>query len=171
MKRIVLWIFLALFFTQAHSQLTRYIVKFKDKGGNTFQLSNPSTFLSAKAIERRTRYGIPLDSTDLPVSQKYIDSLKKVANVTVMNISKWMNQVSIQTNDPAAIIKINSFPFVLATSPIGSVVATLHNNEFSKKMEHIITSVPEQSLMRSTNISNNFFNYSETSLNEIKMHN
>ena len=123
MKKLLLWIFLALIFTQAQSQLSRYIVKFKDKGGNSFQLSNPAAFLSNKAIERRTRYGISLDSTDLPVTQKYIDSLKNVPNVTVMNISKWMNQVSIQTNDPAAIQKINSFPFVLVTSPIASVAA------------------------------------------------
>ena len=171
MKKLLLWIFLTLIFTQAHSQLSRYIVKFKDKGGNSFQLSNPAAFLSNKAIERRTRYGISLDSTDLPVSQKYIDSLKNVPNVTVMNISKWMNQVSIQTNDPAAIQKINSFPFVLVTSPIASVVAPDFTDQFSKKMEHVVTTVPEQTFMRTTNLNDNFFDYGERSLNEIKMHN
>ena len=171
MKKVLLWIFLALFFTQAHSQLSRYIVKFKDKGGNTYQLSNPTAFLSAKAIERRTRFGISLDSTDLPVTQKYIDSLKNVPNVTVMNISKWMNQVSIQTNDPAAIEKINSFPFVLITSPIASVAAPSSTDQSSKKMEHVVTTVPEQTFMRTTNITDNFFDYGERSLNEIKMHN
>ena len=171
MKKILLWIFLALIFTQAQSQLSRYIVKFKDKGGNSFQLSNPAAFLSNKAIERRTRYGISLDSTDLPVTQKYIDSLKNVPDVTVMNISKWMNQVSIQTNDPAAIQKINSFPFVLVTSPIASVAAPGITDQFSKKMEHVVTTVPEQTFMRTTNITDNFFDYGERSLNEIKMHN
>ena len=171
MKKVLLWIFLALFFTQAQSQLSRYIVKFTDKGSNNFQLSNPSAFLSAKAIERRTRYGISLDSTDLPVTQKYIDSLKNVPNVTVMNISKWMNQVSIQTNDPAALAKINSFPFVLTTSPIASVSAPSNTDQFSKKMEAVITTVPEQTFMRTTNTTDNFFDYGERSLNEIKMHN
>ncbi len=171
MKKILLWIFLALFFTRAESQLSRYIVKFTDKGGNTFQLSNPTAFLSTKAIERRTRYGITLDSTDLPVSQKYIDSLKNVPNVTVMNISKWMNQVSIQTNDPAAIEKINSFPFVLVTSPIASISAPGNSDQFSKKMQHVITPVPDQSLLRTTNITTNYYDYGERSLNEMKMHN
>ena len=171
MKKLLLWIFFALIFTQAQSQLIRYIVKFKDKGGNSFQLSNPAAFLSNKAIERRTRYGISLDSTDLPVTQKYIDSLKNVPNVTVMNISKWMNQVSIQTNDPAAIQKINSFPFVLVTSPIASDAAPGITDQFSKKMEHVVTTVPEQTFMRTTNLNDNFFDYGERSLNEIKMHN
>ncbi|MBA2499719.1 MAG: S8 family serine peptidase [Chitinophagaceae bacterium] len=171
MKKLWLWIFLALFFTQAHSQLSRYIVKFTDKGGNTFQLSNPAAFLSTKAIERRTRYGISLDSTDLPVSQKYIDSLKNVPNVTVMNISKWMNQVSIQTNDPTAIEKINSFPFVQVTSPIASITAPGNTDQFSKKMEHVVTPVPDQTLLRTTNITENFYDYGERSLNEMKMHN
>ncbi len=162
---------MALFFTQANSQLSRYIVKFTDKGGSTFQLSNPAAFLSAKAIERRTRYGITLDSTDLPVSQKYIDSLKNVPNVTVMNISKWMNQVSIQTNDPAAIQKINSFPFVLTTSPIASITAPSNPDQFAKKTEHVVTPLPGQSLLRTTNIADNFYDYGERSLNEMKMHN
>src|SRR5688500_14325963 len=99
----------------------RYLIRFTNKGSSAFTLANPSAYLSAAAIERRQRYGISLDSTDLPVTQRYVDSLRSVTGVTVLNVSKWLNQVSIQipsANTTAALAKINSFPFVAASSRI-----------------------------------------------------
>ncbi len=110
---------------EAEAQFTRYLVKFRDKGSNTFSLTNPSAFLSQRSIDRRNRYGIPLDSTDLPVTKRYMDSIRSVPNVIVLNASKWLNQVSISTTDPAAIAKINSFPFVVSVSPIAARMANL----------------------------------------------
>ncbi|RZM15488.1 MAG: hypothetical protein EOO88_43450, partial [Pedobacter sp.] len=40
-------------------------------------------------------------------------------NVTVLNVSKWLNQVCILTTDAAALDKINGFSFVNAAQPIG----------------------------------------------------
>ncbi len=106
---------------------TRFVVKFKDKGSNPFSFSAPQSFLSAKSIARRTRYSIPLDSTDLPITPRYIDSLRKVPGVTVLNASKWLNQVSIQTTDSAySLSLINAFPFVLSSTPLAARV-TAHN--------------------------------------------
>jgi hypothetical protein len=42
--------------------------------------------------------------------------------VTILNSSKWLNQVAIQTTDAAALNKINAFPFVLSYAPIGALV-------------------------------------------------
>src|SRR5690606_32371427 len=128
-------------------------------------------FLSQKAIDRRIRSGILIDSTDLPVSQKYIDSLRNVPNVTVMNISKWLNQVSIQTNDPAAIDKINSFHFVKTTSPIASIAAPGAMDQFLQKSGHTISPLQEQLLLRSSASQENYFEYGEKALNELNMHN
>src|SRR6476620_4000397 len=102
----------------SEAQLTRYIVKFKDKGTNPYSIANPSAYLSARSIARRQRYGISIDSTDLPVTPRYVDSLRAAGAVTILNISKWLNQVLIKTSDPAAIAKINSFPFVVSNNPI-----------------------------------------------------
>lgn len=91
----------------------KYIVKFKDKGGTPFSLANPSQYLTQRAIARRTRYNIAVDSTDLPVLQRYIDSLRLAGAVTIVNVSRWFNQVCIQTTDMTALSKINAFPFVV----------------------------------------------------------
>jgi len=122
MKKIVLVLFIALVAgnTQSHAQFSRYIVRLKDKGTNPFSISNPSQYLTARSIQRRTRYGLSIDSTDLPITPRYIDSIRLAGAVTILNTSKWLNQVAIQTTDAAALIKISSFPFVISTGPIAA---------------------------------------------------
>ena len=105
---------------QANAQLTRYIIKLKDKAFNGYSIANPELFLTARALQRRVRYGIPIDSTDLPVTARYIDSIRMAGDVTILNYSKWLNQVAIKTTDATALAKINSFPFVAASNPIAS---------------------------------------------------
>jgi serine protease AprX len=120
MKRFILLLLLAeVFFSiTASAQYSRYIIRLKNKNGTPFSISNPSAFLSAKAVARRTRYNIAIDSTDLPVQPSYLDSIKKVPNVNVLNVSKWLNQVCIQTTDSSALATIRSFSFVLNANAI-----------------------------------------------------
>lgn len=98
----------------------RYLVKFKDKGTSPYSIYSPTNYLSPRAIARRTRYSINIDSLDLPVTPRYIDSVRLAGSVTILNVSKWLNQVSIQTTDAAALAKINSFPFVQSASQIAA---------------------------------------------------
>ncbi|MEO5681115.1 MAG: S8 family peptidase [Chitinophagaceae bacterium] len=103
----------------ARAQYSRYIIRLKDKNGTSFSFSNPAAYLSAKALARRTRYKIAIDSTDLPIRAAYLDSIKAVPNVTILNVSRWLNQVCIKTTDPAtAMAKINSFSFVKSTNAV-----------------------------------------------------
>lgn len=106
----------------AEGQYSRYIIQIKDKKGTPYTLANPSNYLSAKAIERRSRQHIPLDSTDLPVSPAYLDSLRSVSNLTILNKSNWFNQVCIRTTDINALARVNAFPFVRSISPVASKV-------------------------------------------------
>jgi hypothetical protein len=96
----------------AYAQHSRYIIEFRSKEATTYSLNNPSTFLSESTIERRNRFNIAIDSTDLPVPNSYIDSIRIAGNVEIINTSKWLNQVLIKTNDAAALEKIRNFPFV-----------------------------------------------------------
>ena len=112
MKTILLVLF-ALITLNASAQSSRYVVKFKDKAGTLFSINNPTQFLSQRSIDRRIKQNISIDETDLPLSPKYIDSIRLSGNVQIINQSKWLNQVCIETNDIDAITKINSFPFVL----------------------------------------------------------
>jgi serine protease AprX len=121
----------------ANAQYTRYIVQLKDKKGTVHSLANPSTYLSPKSIERRTRQKITIDSTDLPISKAYYDSIRLVPNVTILNVSKWLNQVLIQTSDANAISKINSFPFVKTTAPIASIPRTSDGSPVNQKFKDV----------------------------------
>ena len=121
MKKAVLAAIVAVCMIQvAQSQPGRYLIQFKDKAQNPFTLNQPAQFLSPRSIERRTRYGIGYDGTDLPVTPAYVDSLRALPSVTVLNVSKWLNQVSIQVTNTAVLDTINRFPFVQAAKFIAS---------------------------------------------------
>src|SRR4030095_5296724 len=97
MKKIILLLIVSVaIFTSSQAQ-TRFVVKLKNKGGASFTLSNPLAYLSQRAIDRRLRYSIPIDSTDLPVTPSYINQIDNVPNVTILNASKWLNSVTILT--------------------------------------------------------------------------
>lgn len=100
------------------AQYTRYIVQFTDKKGSAYTLSDPSAYLSAKSIARRTRYNIIYDSTDLPVTAAYLDSIRSIPNVTIINTSKWLNQVLIKTTDANSLARINALPFVKGSNAL-----------------------------------------------------
>lgn len=103
-----------------HAQFSRYIIRLKNKTGTPYSTGNPASFLSQRAIDRRFRYSIAIDETDLPITPRYLDSIKLAGNVTILNVSKWLNQVCILTTDAVALNKINGFDFVLSTSAIAA---------------------------------------------------
>ncbi len=131
MKKTILFIVFALSIFASRAQYSRYIVKLNDKGTSPFSLSTPSAYLSQRAIDRRIRYNISLDSTDLPVTPRYVDSIRLSGNVTILNVSKWLNEISIETIDADALIKINSFPFVNNTQPIAARSAITRVNKIA----------------------------------------
>jgi hypothetical protein len=156
MKKIILLFILTGFLsTKAFSQ-ARYIVRLKDKGTSPYSLSNPSAYLTPRAIARRTRYNIAIDSLDMPVTPRYIDSIRLAGSVTIVNVSKWLNQVAIQTNDAAAINKINGFPFVAAVFP----VATGFIQPVNKNLDAPNTSVSPSPL--SPQSPSDFYNYGQS---------
>ena len=54
-----------------------YRVSLTDKAGTSYSFDHPTRFLSRRAVERRKRQGLAIDSTDLPVSSHYIHLIKK----------------------------------------------------------------------------------------------
>lgn len=119
MKKLYFAFFITIILaSSAKAQPARYAVRFKDKKGTAYSISQPSGYLSLKAIQRRARQNIEIDSTDLPVNQVYIDSLAKIPGVRVINSSRWLNQVMVETSDPAALDKINNYAFVARSNAI-----------------------------------------------------
>lgn len=88
-----------------------YWVQFKDKKGTPFQISHPEKFLSQRAIERRVKQHIAIDSTDLPVSPVYIDSLKELG-LEIFHTSKWLNGATVRTADTTLIDQVKKLGFI-----------------------------------------------------------
>jgi serine protease AprX len=160
MKKLLLLLIAVLACTMLQAQFSRYIIQLKDKNGTPFSFSNPGAYLSQKAIERRSRYTIPIDSTDLPLTPRYLDSIRAVPNVTVYNVSKWLNQVLIQTNDPNALVKINSFPFVKKSDPIAvrTAIGNLPPTE-DKFIAESIQPIDPNNLVTGRNTTADFYSY------------
>ena len=155
-----------LLIAELQAQFSRYIVQLKYKGAETYSLTNASPYLSQRAIERRSRYNIQLDSTDLPVPASFISQIQSIPNLTVLNISRWLNAVSIQTTDANAIAAINALPFVQNTSPIAARPVI----DAKSKFKETILSLPDASA-RPGQIKTEYFDYGPNSFNEIHLHN
>lgn len=118
MKSILLF-FACLMFafsTQAQDTL-KYRINLTDKAATEYSLKKPHKFLSKKAIERRKRQGLRIDSTDLPVCQTYIDAIRNVG-VKIVVTGKWDNFVTVSCNDSTLIDRIVQLPFVAKTERV-----------------------------------------------------
>lgn len=173
MKKIIIAAFFLINYVSAEAQFSRYTIQLKNKLFNSYSTNNPSAFLSQKAIDRRVKYNIAIDSTDLPITQKYIDSIKLAGNVTILNKSKWLNQITILTTDASAINKITNFYFVESVNNIAAKPLkenkkdTLQKNKKIQFKNNITISYTPYSKEQALN---NYYNYGLT-LNEIKLNN
>ena len=168
-KTLPLLMLLLVAVSESQAQFTRYIVRLKNKGGTPYSISSPLGYLSQRAVDRRTKYGITIDSTDLPVTPSYITQIRNISNVTLLNVSRWLNAVTIQTSSPAAITAINALAFVQSVNGIAAKTADngrVFRNKF--EMDEIITDFPPPLTQR---IAADYFNYGTGSYNEIHLHN
>ena len=149
---------------QSNAQFNRYLISFKDKAGTSFSLNNPGQFLSQRSIERRNRYNIAIDSSDLPVNNSYIESVRSAGNVTILNVSKWLNQISIFTTDATALTAINNLPFVTSALPIASRNS---NTSFNKIFDTNFNDLPSDNTNK---VTGNTFNYGVSGA-QIRIHN
>lgn len=99
---------------QISAQVPRYVISFTDKNNTPYRLDAPSAYLSDRAVQRRIRQHIAIDSTDLPVNPAYIDSILKSGNVQLLYTLRWTNQAVIQTGNAEALAQIEELPFVKA---------------------------------------------------------
>lgn len=116
--------------TVVHAQFKAgyYFASFKDKANNTYQLTSPSSFLSQRALDRRTHQSIAIDSLDLPVTQSYLNQLA-LAGVSIHSVSKWLNGAIIIVNDSAHYTNVSALSFVKTMKYLRPLVAkksTIH---------------------------------------------
>ena len=93
-----------------------HLVRLSDKTWGKdypFSLDAPELFLSERAVARRTRQGIEVDSLDLPVSADVVKGLHALADWEVVHASKWMSSVTVVARDSTADLDaLTALPFV-----------------------------------------------------------
>lgn len=153
----------------ADAQLTRHIVSFRDKKATTLSLAQPSAFLTAKALDRRRRYNIAIDSSDLPVCRAYLDTLASIRNVRLLNASRWLNQAAIQTSDAAALARIRSLPFVRSVEAIAPIALASDSSVLEPVMDESLEDLHQTGTLATTATAG-YYNYGN-SLGQVRIHN
>lgn len=80
-----------------------YFVTFKYKTSSEYSLKKPMEYLSDKSIQRRIRQHIEVDSSDLPVSRKYLSQVGTLVDSVLLS-SKWFNGILVDVSED----KVNS---------------------------------------------------------------
>ncbi len=83
-----------------------------DKEGTRHSLNHPLSFLSQKALDRRLRQHLDVDSTDLPVSRRYVRELCSTKGVTLVATSRWQNTVALLSSDSSLLASLAQKSFV-----------------------------------------------------------
>ena len=96
----------------------RYFISFTDKANPAYSINTPEQYLSLKTIAKRQKYGIPIDSTDLPISAQYLNVLT-LEGFKIENKSKWFNGVVVSTFDSLLISSLN-YSFIDTVISFGS---------------------------------------------------
>ena len=95
-----------------------------DKQDTPYSLDHPGRWLSRKSVERRRKQGLALDSTDLPVSPKYVRQIEKTAAESfrkkqrrdseweIIGTSRWNNTLLLRSNDTTLLANVSALPCI-----------------------------------------------------------
>lgn len=88
-----------------------YWVAFTDKNNTEFSLSHPEEYLSQRAIQRRIKQNIAIDSLDLPVNEQYIRQVLQL-DAKFVHASKWLNGLTVKTVSDSFPNLVMQLPFI-----------------------------------------------------------
>jgi len=113
----IIFIALVISYLQLGAQVApdKYYVQFSDKDNSPYSVNNPEEYLSQRAIDRRNAQGIAIDIRDLPVNPAYIAGVRN-AGASILNPTKWLNGVTIETDNASVINTISSLPYVVSVT-------------------------------------------------------
>ena len=115
MKRLFILLLAIVVCSMAQAQISTniYWVQFTDKNDSPYSINAPEAYLSQRALDRRARLGIAIDEYDIPVNPQYLQAVAD-CGVELINPSKWLNGVSVYTNNPSLMEAVNALDFVSA---------------------------------------------------------
>jgi hypothetical protein len=121
----------------------RYAVQLTDKNNSPYSVNNPLAFLSQRAIDRRIKQNIAITEHDFPVNPAYVMQIA-ATGATVLNTSRWLNTVTIETSDPAVLAAVSSLPFVQMVYNVGRPLPP-KKEKFSFQRQGLIPAVSSYS--------------------------
>ncbi|MFA6056917.1 MAG: S8 family peptidase [Taibaiella sp.] len=127
-KSYLTGLLILIFGIQASAQNAQYAFRvfFKDKNETIHTLSNPLEYLSQRALDRRNKYNIATDSTDLPVVKTYVDSVLTLTEGVLHLTSRWQNSCVILLEDSVNILALQNISFVKSFKKVAYYNNGLH---------------------------------------------
>ncbi|MBL0341828.1 MAG: S8 family peptidase [Bacteroidetes bacterium] len=162
MKKILFYLILLCapaFSTYAQN---RYVIFFTDKNNSPYSISNPSAFLSPRAILRRTQQNIQVTTQDLPVNPAYVNGVI-AAGGNVLNTSKWFNSVTIDASSSGILSAVQALPYVNQVVNVGRLI---NPSPLPPKFDY--TNIRFKGTTDLTAVKTASFNYG-TSFNQVNM--
>jgi subtilisin family serine protease len=141
------------------AQEKKYLLYLKDKKDNGYNIKNPESFLTQKALERRKKQNISIEEQDLPVSNLYIENIKRTG-AKIWYTSRWLNAIMVEADDKT-LENIKKLNFILPN------ITYLSPAKFSYKEAEKFESIPLKPLQNSLEIKSDE-DYG-ISINQIKM--
>lgn len=118
----------------AQEKTYKYRICLRDKAKTEYTLNHPSDYLSERALERRMKQVLSIDSTDLPVCREYVDAIAAIGAQPVSK-SKWNNTVVVQVADTSVVASILSLPFVSSAVKVWTSPDSIPSRNADRKKE------------------------------------
>lgn len=117
---------------QAQRQYDLYWVEFTHKPQNGYSFLRPQDYLSQRAIERRQRYGISIDSSDLPVAAVHVELLAQ-KGAKIRGTSRWLNGALVQaTNEQAEALRAEN-KHIASVQAVGYAISPQRPANFTRR--------------------------------------
>jgi hypothetical protein len=112
---------------KANATQYAFQITFTDKNSTPFSLTAPASYLSSRAILRRTSQSIAVDSTDLPVITSYIDSAMTLTSGVLHGTSRWFNMCVLLLSDSSQILNLAGKPYISNIKLVGYYATDIHH--------------------------------------------
>lgn len=110
-----------------------FYVQFTNKNNTPYSLSNPSVYLSQRAIDRRVARFAVIDSTDLPVNPAYIQQIQNLG-IAIHSKSKWMNGATVLVTDSTIMAQVRALACVKFVQYTGKIDGAFQVSSTRKKV-------------------------------------
>ena len=109
-------------------------VTFRDKPQTSHSLTRPTEFLSERSLARRQKQGIATDTTDLPVSNAYLQAIAPYTD-SLLCVLKWSNSAIILPKAGINPDSLLSLPMVISAMPVTTLPVKSNNRPANKFAE------------------------------------